>query len=286
MTFSERRAAELRGTAATKPLLSSDDVTAPRDEASQPQGVNSVEVGARVLSALEHGRGPMPLTEVARRAGLHPAKVHRYLASLVRTGLASQNPTNGLYDLGPASRHLGIEALRRSDAVSTVSTHAVDLRDQTGHTVNVGVWTDQGPTLVRWDTGTHALPIVVRVGSILPLLDSAVGCVFLAHLPDSMTREVLRSQQHQETTRPASAAEVEEIKETTRRDHFSRTTNRMIFGLAALGAPVFGADSALEAVIGLVLPSALMSASEARRLGTLLCAAAARAAEELGFETT
>ena len=238
----------------------------------------------RVLSALEHGRGPMSLTEVARRSGLHPAKVHRYLASLVRTGLASQNPVNGLYDLGPGSRHLGIEALRRTDAVSTVSAHAVDLRDQTGHTVNVGVWTDQGPTLVRWDTGTHALPIVVRVGSVLPLLDSAVGCVFLAYLPDSMTWKVLRSQQHQETTRPASAAEVEEVKETTRRDHFSCTTNRMIFGLAALGAPVFGADGALEAVIGLVLPSALMSATEARRLGALLCATAARAAEELGYE--
>ena len=284
MTVSARSVAALRGTATAKPLLSSDDVTAQPEQASQPQGIKSIEVGVRVLSALEHGRGPMPLTEVARRAGLHPAKVHRYLASLVRTGMASQNPTNGLYDLGPASRHLGIEALRRTDAVSTISAHAVDLRDQTGHTVNVGVWTDQGPTLVRWDTGTHALPIVVRVGSILPLLDSAVGCVFLAHLPDSMTREVLHSQQRQETTRPASAGEVEEIKETTRRDRFSRTTNRMIFGLAALGAPVFGADGALEAVIGLVLPSSFMSASEARRLGTLLCATAASASEELGFQ--
>jgi DNA-binding IclR family transcriptional regulator len=264
--------------------LALEDVTAGREEASQPQGVKSVEVGVRVLAALEHGRGPMPLTEIARRAGLHPAKVHRYLASLVRTGLAAQNPTNGLYDLGPAARRLGIEALRRTDAVSNISAHAVDLRDQTGHTVNVGVWTDQGPTLVRWDTGTHALPIVVRVGSVLPLLDSAVGCVFLAHLPDSVTREVLRSQQRQGTTRLAPAAEVKEIKETTRRDRFGRTTNRMIFGTAALAAPVFGADGTLEAVIGLVLPSALMSPSEARRLGTLLCATAAQAAEELGFE--
>jgi DNA-binding IclR family transcriptional regulator len=255
--------------------------TSPADT-GQAQGIKSIEVGARVLLALEQGRGPLALTEVARRAGLHPAKVHRYLASLVRTGLASQNPTTGLYDLGPSARHLGVEALRRTDAVSVVSAHAVDLRDQTGHTTNVGVWTDQGPTLVRWDTGAHALPIVVRVGSVLPLLDSAVGCVFLAHLPPSMTREVLREQQRQQTTRPASASEIEEVKVATRRDRFSRTTNRMIFGLAALGAPVFGADGALEAVVGLILPSALMTAAEARRLGAVLCTVADRASTELG----
>jgi DNA-binding IclR family transcriptional regulator len=111
-------------------------MSTPHDQATQAQGVKSIEVGARVLLALEHGRGPMTLTEVARRAVMHPAKVHSYLASLVRTGLASRSPTSGLYDLGPASRHLGVEALRRTDAVSAVSAHAVDLRDQTGHTVD------------------------------------------------------------------------------------------------------------------------------------------------------
>jgi len=259
-------------------------MSTPRDQETQPQGIKSIEVGARVLLALEQGRGPITLTEVARRADLHPAKVHRYLASLVRTGLASQSPTSGLYDLGPASRHLGVEALRRTDAVSAVSAHAVDLRDQTGHTVDVGVWTDAGPMLVRWDTGAHALPIVVRVGSTLPLLDSAVGIVFLAYLPDSTTRDVLKTQQRQGTTHTMSAADVRDIKQSTRAEGFGRTINKMIFGLAALGAPVFGPDGALEVVIGLVLPSHLMTAPEARRLGAVLVATADRASHELGYE--
>jgi DNA-binding IclR family transcriptional regulator len=254
-----------------------------REEDSQPQGIKSIEVGARVLLALEQGRGPMPLSEVARRAGMHPAKVHRYLASLIRTGLASQSPATGLYDLGPASRHLGVEALRRTDAVSTASAHAVELRDQTGHTVNVGVWTDVGPTLVRWDTGVHALPIVVRVGSVLPLLDSAVGMVFLAQMADSLTRAVLKSQQREGMTRTAPAAEVQELKDSTRRSRFARTTNQMIFGLAALAAPVFGADGALEVVIGMVMPARMMTAAEAKRLGVALLASADRASQELGY---
>ena len=250
------------------------------------KGINSIEIGARVLFALEEGRGPLSLTDVARRAELHPAKTHRYLTSLVRTGLASQDPTTGFYDLGPRSRHLGIEALRRTNAVSTVSAHAVELREQTGHTVNVAVWTDQGPTLVRWDTGAYTLPILLRVGSVLPLLDSAIGCVFLAHLPASVTRQALRQQQRDQTTRRATAAEVEEIKTGTRRARYSRTTNQMIVGLGALAAPVFGADGALEVVIGLILPSGMMTEAEVRRLVGVLAAVTERISAELGFSDT
>jgi IclR helix-turn-helix domain len=62
-----------------------------RAEESPQQGIQSIEVGAQVLRALEVGRGPMVLSEVARNCVMHPAKVHRYLVSLVRAGLASQD---------------------------------------------------------------------------------------------------------------------------------------------------------------------------------------------------
>lgn len=247
-----------------------------------PQGIKSIEVGARVLLALEHGRGPMALSEVARGSELHPAKVHRYLASLVRTGLAAQNPETGLYDLGPAARRLGVEALRRTDPVSLVSAHAVGLRDETGHTVNVGVWAESGPMLVRWDSGVHALPITVRVGSVLPLLDSAVGCVFFAQLPASVTREVLRAQQRAGRTRSATATELRALRETTVADRFATTVDAMILGLAALGAPVFAADGELVAVLALVMPSAAATRREVRRLSGVLLATVDRASRELG----
>jgi DNA-binding IclR family transcriptional regulator len=258
-------------------------MAAERTHEGTNQGIKSIEVGARVLLALEHGRGPMTLSQVAALSGLHPAKTHRYLVSLVRSGLASQSVDTGLYDLGPASRALGVEALRRTDSVSVVSSHAVGLRDETGHTVNVAVWSDAGPALVRWDTGAHALPIVVRVGSTLPLLDSAVGYVFFAHLPESVTAEVLKTQQKQAVTRPLSVREARELRELVRRDGFARTANQMIVGLAALAAPVFGAGGTLEVVVGLVLPVRMMSAAEAKRLGRLLRQTADRASEELGF---
>jgi hypothetical protein len=110
---------------------------------SPQQGIQSIEVGAQVLRALEAGRGPLALSEVARNCAMHPAKVHRYLVSLVRAGLASQDARTGQYDLGPAARHLGVEALRRMDAESIAAAYTSRLRDQTDHTTNVAVWTEK-----------------------------------------------------------------------------------------------------------------------------------------------
>ena len=246
------------------------------------QGIKSIEVGARVLLALERGRGPLGLSELARASAMHPAKAHRYLVSLVRAGLATQDVTTGTYDLGPAARELGVEVLRRTNAVSVISAHAVALRDQTGHTVNVGVWSDAGPALVRWDTGAHALPIVIRVGSVLPLLDSALGYVFLAYLPASQTRDRLRGQQAEGTTRDATPGEIDALKRSTRTAGLGQTRDRTIFGLAALAAPVFDAAGGIAAALALVLPSRMLGRGQATELGGALRAAAAGASGALG----
>ena len=95
--------------------------------------------------------------------------------------------------------------------------------------------------LVGWDTGAHLLPIVIRLGSTLPMLDSAVGHVFLGHLPKSATAPVVKAQQKQGATREMPASEVEELRREIRAAPVARTVNQMIFGLAALAAPVFGA---------------------------------------------
>jgi DNA-binding IclR family transcriptional regulator len=68
-----------------------------------------------------------------------------------------------------------------------------------------------------------------------------------------------------------------------RRDGFVSTRNKMILGLSALAAPVFGADGTLEVVIGIVLPTGLMTAAEASRPGKLVRETAYRASQELGF---
>lgn len=280
MALSEPRspapgAREEQGPALT--LLRSESV----DEGRQ-QGVQSVEIGARVLRALEAGRGAMSLSEVARGSGMQPAKAHRYLVSLMRAGLAAHDPRTGRYDLGPAARHLGVEALRRADAESIVSARALRLRDETGHTVHVAVWSDSGPVIVRWESGRHALPMVVRVGSVLPLLDSALGLVFLAHLPETQSAAALAAQQERRETRTLTAEKRRHVLDGVRTLGYAGALNNMIYGIAAYGAPVFAADGSLALVMGLVIPARIFAEGRTSGLAHDLLDAAADASAALG----
>src|SRR5690625_4322882 len=184
------------------------------NEDSPRQGISSVEVGMKVLHALELGRGPMSLSEIADHTNMSASRVHRYLVSFNRIGLTSQAQNSGLYDLGPALRRLGIEALRRLNEVGIATEHIAKLRDQTTHSINLAVWGDTGPIVVRWEYGAHALPITVRLGATMPLLNSSLGRIFLAHLPTTMTQPILEEQAGQ--TELPTKTEVEAIRKEIR----------------------------------------------------------------------
>lgn len=248
----------------------------------QQQGVQSVEIGMRVLAALERGGGPMPLSKIAADSGLQPSKTHRYLVSLLRTGLVSQEVGTGLYNLGPTARRLGVEALRRVDEVGTASRHACALRDRTGHTVYLAVWTDAGPSLVRQDHGWYPLPILVRVGSILPLVDSSLGRAFLAYLPEPLTRPILHAQQQRKETSELPAERLADVLAEVRRTGLAAVHGSVIAGLNVVSAPVFGPGGDIELVIGVAMPARIERDQDVRRVSDELLAAARSISAELG----
>jgi DNA-binding IclR family transcriptional regulator len=253
----------------------------PENDEDARQGIQSVELAMTVLLALEQGLGPMSLSQIATASGMSPSKAHRYLVSLVRIGLVAQSRSNGSYDLGPAMRRLGIEALRRMDEVGLASEHLPGLRERTRHAVNLAVWGDHGPVLVRWDYGAYVLPITVRVGSTMPLVSSSVGRVFLAHLPDAATGPVLREQVTAD--RPAPTPEtLARIRTEVRRDGYALTSSGVIPGIASVAAPVFTAGGTPPLAIALVLPDREATAEVVARMATELLRTTRELSAELG----
>lgn len=226
------------------------------DPAAPPprQGIQSVELAMTVLRALEEGLGPMTLTQVAAASRMQPSKVHRYLVSLARVGLVAQSPSSGRYDLGPAMRRLGIEALRRMDEVAVVSEHLPGLRDRTGHAVNLAVWGDHGPVIVRWDYGSYALPITVRVGATMPLLKSSIGRVYLTYLPRTLTDPVVQIQLGTDRGADLSPQEIDRITAEVRRTGVALTYGAVVPGVVSVAAPVFPAAESLPLAIAIAMP--------------------------------
>ena len=68
------------------------------------------------------------------------------------------------------------------DIVETARLPLSDLRDEFGPTVSRSSWGNLGPTVVRWFDGARPLLTDAKIGTVMPLLWSTIGHVFLAVL--------------------------------------------------------------------------------------------------------
>lgn len=162
-------------------------------EIERYSGVRSVDTAAEIMTALADACRPLSLTDLSERCGLAPAKAHRYLVSMVDTGIVKRR-SSGLYDLGPVAFRIGLAALARMDTVGHYGDLLPGLADNLGVAALLCVWTSQGPTVTRFERHVHHPVDLFSPGTVLPLLDSATGQAFLNHLPERLTRPVLAMQ--------------------------------------------------------------------------------------------
>jgi DNA-binding IclR family transcriptional regulator len=210
------------------------------------QGVQSIEVGARILQALARAPRPQKLRDLAAAAGMPAAKAHRYLVSFTRMGLVEQ-AESGLYDLGSFALELGLGALARLEPVTLAAPALAELREETGETVALAVWANQGATIVRWLGADTPVSASLRIGAVLPLTRSATGGAFLAFLPPEMTHSFVKKELAEHARRgltPGTREEVDRLADQSRRRGFAYTSD-FIPGISGVAAPVFDYSGAM-----------------------------------------
>ncbi|WP_296229175.1 IclR family transcriptional regulator [Ralstonia sp. UBA689] len=232
------------------PESDTEDARASRDRS----GIQSIEVGAQLLAALTRAMRAMALGDLARAAGMHPSKAHRYLVSLQRVGAVSQDPLTSRYELGPFALRLGLASLNRSQSIIRARPLLAGLRDQTGHTIGIAVWSDRGPTVVHWEKAGGAPGVNLRIGDVMPMLNSATGRLFGAYLPIEQTLPLVERELHERTgddlpDLPRSLTDYYRLCEEIRVQGASWVSGSLLPGVSALSLPVFGAHGQLALVL-------------------------------------
>jgi DNA-binding IclR family transcriptional regulator len=222
-------------------------------ERVRARGIQSLETGLAVLYALAECEGPSALSVLAKRVGMPPSQMHRYLASLVIAGMVKQNADSGHYDLGPGAMRLGLAAFSRLDIFHEADRVFSTLARETGKTSLLAIWGDLGPTIIRWYPGNPPIVTAFYLGSTLPLLKSAIGQVFFAfgNAPtmDKIARRELRATQ--------TKLDLAELRNSVIKSKGSSIDSVMIPGLRAVAAPIFD----LQGTVILVAASIVLSAS-------------------------
>lgn len=260
-----------------------------RKGSRKPLGIQSVEVAARILSALAEGGGALPLRALSAATGMHRGKVHRYLISLARAGLVAREAEFGTYGIGPLAISAGLAGLNRLNPVRLAYEALPTLRDRIGETVVLAVWGERGATVIALEDSARPVTLNVRVGSILPLRTSAIGRVFAAYTPESILRPVMAAEAKRAAspgTATPSAAAMARIVAEIRRDWIAAVEGTLIPGLNALAAPVFDQRGALVLVLGAVGRRETLAARPRGPAAAALKETAAALSRQLGFSRT
>ncbi|HBU96998.1 IclR family transcriptional regulator [Thalassospira lucentensis] len=233
--------------------LDAPDAMSATDAADTRKGIQSVEVSGVIIAALCDFKFPVPLKDLAAAVDMSPAKVHRYLASLVRIGLAWQDDQTGLYGLGPMALRMGISAIERNDVVMRAGRLlrklAIELRSS-GH---LAIWGERGPVLIRTEHGGPPIISTMGLGTVMPLLRSATGQAFLSAMPRSAIEHVIHAEQdilHWDD------ATVDRLITDTRARGAAVIEGDIVPGLSAISAPVFNLDGAVACCVTLMNPKA------------------------------
>jgi DNA-binding IclR family transcriptional regulator len=209
------------------------------------RGIQSIEVGGQLLLALgAHGR-PMPLRELARAANMLPGKAHPYLVSYSKLGLVTQEPSTGYYWLGPTAIQLGLVSLRMLNPVREATPFANDLALETGHSVALSVWGNQGPTIVYLFDAIYPLHTNIRTGT---------GRLFAAYLPSRLIEEFMLEDSRRlgpDIAKPAAPENVQKMLVEVRKHGLSRSIDNPTPGVCSFAAPVF--DYSGNIVLGVTL---------------------------------
>lgn len=218
------------------------------------RGIQSIEVGGQLLLALgEHGR-PMALRDLARAANMPPGKAHPYLVSYSKLGLVTQEPSNGFYWLGPTAIQLGLVSLRMLNPVRDATPFANQLAQETGHSVALSVWGNQGPTVVYMYDAIYPLHVNMRTGTVMSLAGTATGRLFAAYLPSRLIEEAMIEDSRRlgpDIAKPDAWDNVQKMLVEVRKHGLSRSIDNPTPGVCSFSAPVF--DYSGNIVLGITL---------------------------------
>ena len=252
--------------------------------AKERRGIQSIEVGGRLLRALLGERQPMPLSKLAQKAEMPPANAHPYLVSFGKLGLIVQDGESGLYDLGPLALELGLASLHRLNPVRLALPMVAELAIKTGHTSALAVWGNRGPTIVHIEQGSQPVHVDMRPGTVMSVVETATGRVFAAYLPPKLVEHYIKAELREGTAgdRP-TWKQIEAILAEVRRRGFDRAAGSPIPSVNAFCAPVFDHTNAIVLAMTVVGTEGTLDPAWKGPVATALLASTSELSRRLGY---
>jgi DNA-binding IclR family transcriptional regulator len=229
-----------------------------------------------LLDLLGQADKPLPLTEVAARAGLHPSTCLRLLRTAESHGFVERLASSGHYRLGAKIFTLAYGLERQLDIRALVRPVLQHLAETIHESASLVIHLDNEAMVLERVIGKTELGFQLGVGARGPLYCTAAGKALIAFGDPSRLEDVLQGPLPRLTaTTLTDPAALRADIERTRERGYSIDNCEREDGLFGLAAPVWDAGGRLIGVVASSGPSErLNTASLPSTIDALLAAAA------------
>lgn len=257
------------------------------EQAKSRRGIQSIEVGGKLLNVLVEKAAPMTLGELARHGGMPASKAHPYLVSFCHLGIVEQDPVTGHYGLGPFAIQMGLVSLQQLSPLRLGIPEITKLANSLDQTVALAVWGTHGPTITYIVESNYPVQIAMRPGSVMSMIGTATGLAFSAFMPPKLVQRMIERELRDpdviaQTKAPMSQKTIEAKLNEVRTRNLARVQNEPIPGVNAFSAPVFNHTHSMVLAITITGPSTVFDADWDSPIATQLKACADHLSHVLG----
>ncbi len=251
----------------------------------QVRGIQSIEIGYRVLLAIQAGPREVILRDIAARSGLSASAAHNYLVSFVRTGLV-ETDQRGSYRLGPSAVALGLSAMTHTSPFDVVHAAALTLHEAIGCGVAILTWSDHGPIIVFKKEGVNRGQYALRNGHV-PILTTGGGNIFIAYLSEKVTKPPILAELRDSGRPVKQYADIRrEISDAVLSFGYSARKLETLPGYGAISVPIWDVNDDVAYALTLTGPAEQLDFKRHGKHIPHLLQCAARTSMQLGAKAS
>jgi DNA-binding IclR family transcriptional regulator len=177
-----RSAVPAAGTATAK--------TSTGNEKEDRHFVTALARGLDVLRCFKSGEERLGNQDLAERCRLPKSTVTRLTYTLTKLGYLHHVGESGRYRLGMATLMLGGTTLSRLDVKEVSRPLMQELANTTHSLVSLGIRDEMSMLYIESCRDQSLVTLRLDIGSRIPLATTAMGCAYLAGVPDGVRREL------------------------------------------------------------------------------------------------
>lgn len=242
------------------------------------QSSQTLSRGLKLLALIADNREGVAVRELAAGMSLPKSIVQRLLYSLEDEGYLERHPSQIGHQLTMKLWSLGCTAVRRLDVQRLARPVLEELALKSGETTKISVLDGDDIVFVDSINGSQIVRAFLPLGGRAPAHSVATGKAILALLPEGLGLKTAAVLRESAAKRALLAREFEQI----RKRGYAINRGEWEDDVAALAAPIFDAQEAVVASVGIILPHSRLTGATTALFSSLVTRAAKEISLRLG----